>query len=193
MPEPDQVPGLTPLSTGEVRDLYANAAGEPATLAGHRLSAFDQVLPTTVPGKGRLLILLSPWWFERFGDLVPNHVPPDAPPEDAPTGRAGRTLVRQRLEVVPVECVARHGLAPGPGSSRTGPGARFARCGAPILEGMTDGSEPSEAVCTPAAKVEVGDPASNTPSPALPNDVVERTLSRYTEIYERLTGTKPDL
>ncbi|GAA1446946.1 phosphoribosylaminoimidazolesuccinocarboxamide synthase [Nocardiopsis tropica] len=292
-PEPVRVEGLTHLHTGKVRDLYAAADGSLVMVASDRVSAYDWVLPTEIPGKGRLLTQLSLWWFDQLGDLVPNHVLSDVPPAGAPADWDGRTLVCRRLDMVPVECVARGYL--------TGSGLAEYRvdgtvCGIALPDGLVDGSELPEPVFTPATKAEVGDHdenvsfevvadrhgaalaaelrdltlrvyrrgrelarergviladtkfefgrdadgalvladevftpdssrywpadewapgspqtsfdkqvlrdwlaspesgwdrASETPPPALPEHVVERTLNRYTEIHERLTGRKP--
>lgn len=73
-PEPVQVPGLTHLHTGKVRDLYRNEAGDLVMVASDRMSAYDWVLPTEIPDKGRVLTRLSLWWFDQLADLVPNHV-----------------------------------------------------------------------------------------------------------------------
>ena len=73
-PEPVQVPGLVHLHTGKVRDLYRNEAGDLVMVASDRMSAFDWVLPTEIPDKGRVLTQLSLWWFDQLADLVPNHV-----------------------------------------------------------------------------------------------------------------------
>ncbi|MEU0490880.1 phosphoribosylaminoimidazolesuccinocarboxamide synthase [Nocardiopsis sp. NPDC006139] len=157
-PEPARVEGLTHLHTGKVRDLYTTGSGELVMVASDRLSAFDWVLPTEIPGKGRLLTQLSLWWFDRVADLVPNHVVSDVPPQGAPADWAGRTLVCRRLDMVPVECVARGYL--------TGSGLAEYRvdgtvCGVPLPEGLVDGSELAEPVFTPATKAEVGDHDEN--------------------------------
>ncbi|NJA56106.1 phosphoribosylaminoimidazolesuccinocarboxamide synthase [Streptomyces sp. NEAU-H3] len=93
-PEPVQVPGLVHLHTGKVRDLYRNEAGELVMVASDRLSAYDWVLPSEIPDKGRVLTQLSLWWFDQLADLVPNHVLSTKLPEGAPASWAGRTLAR---------------------------------------------------------------------------------------------------
>ena len=90
-PEPVQVPGLVHLHTGKVRDLYQNEAGDLVMVASDRISAYDWVLPTEIPDKGRVLTQLSLWWFDQLADLVPNHVlGTEVPAVHPPTGRAGR-------------------------------------------------------------------------------------------------------
>ncbi|BAU84815.1 phosphoribosylaminoimidazole-succinocarboxamide synthase [Streptomyces laurentii] len=159
-PEPVQVPGLTHLHTGKVRDLYRNEAGDLVMVASDRMSAYDWVLPTEIPDKGRVLTRLSLWWFDRLTDLVPNHVLSTDLPAGAPADWAGRTLICQSLDMVPVECVAR-GYLTGSGlveykESRT-------VCGLALPEGLTDGSELPAPIFTPATKAAVGDHDENVP------------------------------
>ncbi|MFC9431018.1 phosphoribosylaminoimidazolesuccinocarboxamide synthase [Streptomyces sp. NPDC056987] len=157
-PEPLQVPGLVHIHTGKVRDLYRNEAGHLVMVASDRMSAYDWVLPTEIPDKGRVLTRLSLWWFERLTDLVPNHVISTDVPEGAPADWAGRTLVCESLDMIQVECVAR-GYLTGSGlaeyqESRT-------VCGLALPEGLVDGSELPAPIFTPATKAAVGDHDEN--------------------------------
>ncbi|MFG2333636.1 phosphoribosylaminoimidazolesuccinocarboxamide synthase [Streptomyces sp. NPDC048604] len=157
-PEPVQVPGLTHLHTGKVRDLYRDEAGDLVMVASDRMSAYDWVLPTEIPDKGRVLTRLSLWWFDLLADLVPNHVLSTELPKGAPADWEGRTLVCKSLDMVPVECVAR-GYLTGSGlveyeESRT-------VCGLALPEGLTDGSELPAPIFTPATKAAVGDHDEN--------------------------------
>ncbi|MEV4915508.1 phosphoribosylaminoimidazolesuccinocarboxamide synthase [Streptomyces tirandamycinicus] len=157
-PEPIQVPGLTHLHTGKVRDLYENEAGDLVMVASDRISAYDWVLPTEIPDKGRVLTRLSLWWFDRLADLVPHHVVSTDLPTGAPADWEGRTLVCKSLDMVPVECVAR-GYLTGSGlaeydTSRT-------VCGLALPEGLVDGSELPAPIFTPATKAAVGDHDEN--------------------------------
>ncbi|MFC9795333.1 phosphoribosylaminoimidazolesuccinocarboxamide synthase [Streptomyces sp. NPDC127584] len=157
-PEPVQVPGLTHLHTGKVRDLYRNEDGDLVMVASDRISAFDWVLPTEIPDKGRVLTRLSLWWFDRLSDLVPHHVISTEVPAGAPADWAGRTTVCKSLNMVPVECVAR-GYLTGSGlleykESRT-------VCGLALPEGLGDGSELPAPIFTPATKAAVGDHDEN--------------------------------
>ncbi|OAR23920.1 phosphoribosylaminoimidazolesuccinocarboxamide synthase [Streptomyces sp. ERV7] len=157
-PEPIQVPGLTHLHTGKVRDLYQNEDGDLVMVASDRMSAYDWVLPTEIPDKGRVLTQLSLWWFDRLADLVPHHVLSTDLPEGAPADWAGRTLVCKSLRMVPVECVAR-GYLTGSGlveydESRT-------VCGLALPEGLSNGSELPAPIFTPATKAAVGDHDEN--------------------------------
>ena len=157
-PEPLEVPGLVHLHTGKVRELYQNEAGDLVMVASDRISAFDWVLPTEIPDKGRVLTRLSLWWFDQLADLVPHHVLSTELPAGAPADWAGRTLVCKSLEMVPVECVAR-GYLTGSGlaeykESRT-------VCGLALPEGLVDGSELPAPIFTPATKAAVGDHDEN--------------------------------
>nr|WP_202538012.1 MULTISPECIES: phosphoribosylaminoimidazolesuccinocarboxamide synthase [unclassified Streptomyces] len=146
------------MHTGKVRDLYRNEAGDLVMVASDRLSAYDWVLPTEIPDKGRVLTKLSLWWFDQLADLVPNHVISSELPAGAPADWAGRTLVCKNLRMVPVECVAR-GYLTGSGlveykDSRT-------VCGIGLPEGLVDGSELPGPIFTPATKAAVGDHDEN--------------------------------
>ncbi|MBP0459677.1 phosphoribosylaminoimidazolesuccinocarboxamide synthase [Streptomyces montanisoli] len=157
-PEPIEVPGLTHLHTGKVRDLYRNEAGELVMVATDRISVYDWVLPTEIPDKGRILTQLSLWWFGRLTDLVPNHVISTDLPAGAPADWEGRTLVCTPLEMIPVECVAR-GFLTGSGLAEYNETRTV--CGLALPEGLVDGSELPGAIFTPATKAEVGDHDEN--------------------------------
>ncbi|MGW6743301.1 phosphoribosylaminoimidazolesuccinocarboxamide synthase [Streptomyces sp. NPDC055025] len=157
-PEPLQVPGLVHLHTGKVRDLYRNEAGDLVMVASDRMSAYDWVLPTEIPDKGRLLTQLSLWWFERLAELVPNHVISSDVPPGAPADWAGRTLVCEPLRMLPVECVARGYLT---GSGLTEYNESRTVCGLALPEGLADGSELPGPIFTPATKAAVGEHDEN--------------------------------
>jgi phosphoribosylaminoimidazole-succinocarboxamide synthase len=159
-PQPVQVPGLIHLHTGKVRDLYRNEAGELIMVASDRTSAFDWVLPSDIPDKGRILTQLSLWWFDRLSDLVPNHVLSTEVPAGAPADWAGRTLVCRNLEMLPVECVARGYLT---GSGLKEYVQHRTVCGIALPEGLVDGSELPAPIFTPALKAEVGEHDENVP------------------------------
>lgn len=159
-PEAVEVPGLTHLHTGKVRDLYQNADGELIMVASDRISAFDWVLPTEIPDKGRVLTQLSLWWFDQLADLVPNHVLSTDLPPGAPADWEGRTTVCTSLAMIPVECVAR-GYLTGSGLAEY----RQTRtvCGLALPEGLSDGSELPGPIFTPATKAAVGEHDENVP------------------------------
>ncbi|MEU3296125.1 phosphoribosylaminoimidazolesuccinocarboxamide synthase [Streptomyces longwoodensis] len=157
-PEPIEVPGLVHLHTGKVRELYRNEAGDLVMVASDRTSAYDWVLPTEIPDKGRILTQLSLWWFDRLSDLVPHHVISTDVPAGAPADWEGRTLVCKSLAMVPVECVAR-GYLTGSGLAEYNESRTV--CGLALPEGLVDGSELPGPIFTPATKAAVGDHDEN--------------------------------
>lgn len=152
IPAPDLTlpDGYRHLSSGKVRDLYETPDGRLLFVASDRISAFDWVLPTLIPDKGRILTQLSFWWFERLTDIVPNHVTTAA----VPGAVAGRAMVCEQLDMFPVECVARGYLA-GSGLSDYQSTGRI--CGNGLPPGLVDGSHLPKPLFTPATKAAVGD------------------------------------
>lgn len=185
-PEPIQVPGLTHLHTGKVRDLYETRTGDLVMVASDRMSAYDWVLPTEIPDKGRVLTQLSLWWFERLVDLVPNHVISTDLPVGAPADWAGRTLICKALDMVPVECVARGYLT---GSGLAEYNETRTVCGLALPEGLVDGSELPAPIFTPATKAAVGDHDENVSYEKVAHQVGAETaavLRRTTlDVYAR--------
>ncbi|MFD8009923.1 phosphoribosylaminoimidazolesuccinocarboxamide synthase [Streptomyces sp. NPDC058955] len=189
-PEPVEVPGLTHLHTGKVRDLYRNGAGELVMVASDRMSAYDWVLPTEIPDKGRVLTQLSLWWFDQLSDLVPHHVLSTELPAGAPADWAGRTLICKSLDMVPVECVAR-GYLTGSGlveydESRT-------VCGLALPEGLTDGSELPAPIFTPATKAAVGDHDENVPYEEVARQVGAETAALLRQTTLAVYGRARDI
>jgi phosphoribosylaminoimidazole-succinocarboxamide synthase len=147
-----------PMAQGKVRDLYP-AGKDLLMVASDRISAFDVVLPTPIPGKGQVLTGLSLHWFELLQDLVPNHlITADVDAFPAPyAGRsaelAGRAMLVRRAEVVPVECVAR-GYITGSGWKdyrRSG-----AVCGIELPAGLVESQALPEPIFTPTTKAATG-------------------------------------
>lgn len=160
----DAFAGLTHLGSGKVRELFA--VGEDALLlvASDRISAFDVVLPTEIPDKGAVLTALSLWWFEQLADIVPGHVlsatVADYPAELQPYADSlrGRSMLCRRLQMVPVECVAR-GYLTGSGFKdyqRTG-----GVSGHPLAAGLRDGDRLPEPIYTPSTKAPIGEHDEN--------------------------------
>ncbi|MBO8190585.1 phosphoribosylaminoimidazolesuccinocarboxamide synthase [Streptomyces oryzae] len=157
-PGPAQVPGLVHLHTGKVRDLYRNQDGNLVMVASDRLSAYDWVLPTEIPDKGRILTRLSLWWFEQLTDMLPNHVLSTEVPAGAPADWEGRTMICRSLRMVPVECVARGYLA---GSGLAEYEESRTVCGLALPDGLENGSELPGSIFTPATKAAVGEHDEN--------------------------------
>ncbi len=142
------------LHSGKVRDLYADGpddGGDLILVASDRISIYDVVLPTPIPDKGAVLTQLSLWWFERLADLVSHHVlsATDVPPEFA-----GRALRCRRLDMLPVECIARGYLA-GLGLKEYEKHGTVS--GVALPAGLVEGSRLPEPVFTPTTKAPVGE------------------------------------
>jgi phosphoribosylaminoimidazole-succinocarboxamide synthase len=137
------------IHSGKVRDVYADG-DELLLVASDRMSIYDVVLPTPVPGKGRILTQLSLWWFDRLTDITPNHVisGTDVPPE-----WAGRAIRCQRLEMLPVECIAR-GYLTGLGLAAYNESGAVS--GVRLPPGLVEASQLPEPVFTPTTKAAAG-------------------------------------
>ncbi len=142
------------LHSGKVRDLYALTDGTLLMVASDRISAYDVIMPTPIPDKGAILTQLSLWWFEQLADIVPNHVLST----DVPSEFAGRAVICRRLDMLPVECVARGYLA---GSGLVEYAGSGAVCGVSLPPGLVEGSELPEPIFTPATKAVLGEHDEN--------------------------------
>src|SRR3954452_24410392 len=158
IPPAPPLDGAEPLHSGKVRDLYRITDGEHAGMllmvASDRISAYDFVLDSTIPDKGTILTRMSLWWFDQLADLVPNHVVSTEVPERV----RGRALICEKLEMFPVECVARGYLT---GSGLIDYNATGAVCGVELPPGLVDGSRLETPIFTPASKSEMGDHDEN--------------------------------
>ena len=134
--------------SGKVRDVYEDG-GDLILVASDRVSVYDVVLPTPIPGKGEILTQLSLWWFERLAEVAPNHVIS----EDVPAEWAGRAIRCRRLEMFPVEFIARGHLA---GLGRSEYEKQGTVSGVPLPPGLVEGSRLPEPVFTPTTKATVG-------------------------------------
>jgi phosphoribosylaminoimidazole-succinocarboxamide synthase len=159
---PLDIPGATHLHSGKVRDLYevvdpSTSSGGPAHLlmvASDRISAFDFILTPGIPDKGEILTRMSLWWFDQLADLIPNHVVSTVVPERV----RGRALIVEKLDMFPVECVARGYLT---GSGLLDYEATGEVCGVPLPSGLVDGSRLPEPIFTPATKADLGEHDEN--------------------------------
>ncbi|MET1061920.1 MAG: phosphoribosylaminoimidazolesuccinocarboxamide synthase [Aeromicrobium sp.] len=151
---PLDIPGATHLHSGKVRDLYEVADGHLLMVASDRISAFDFILTPGIPDKGEILTRMSLWWFDQLADLVPNHVVSTKVPERV----RGRALVVEKLDMFPVECVARGYLT---GSGLLDYQATGEVCGVPLPAGLVDGSRLPEPIFTPATKADLGEHDEN--------------------------------
>ena len=149
-PPAPQVPGWDHLRTGKVRDLYTNSSGEILLVASDRISAFDWVLPTEIPGKGAILTQLSLFWFELLEDIIGNHIISDDVPEQV----ADRAVIVKPLTMFEIECVAR-GYLTGSGLVEYNHNQKV--CGNELPQGLVDGSQLPAPIFTPATKAAIGD------------------------------------
>ncbi len=133
---------------GKVRDVYADGE-ELILVASDRVSVYDVILPTPIPGKGAILTQLSLWWFDRLADVAPNHVIS----EDVPAEWAGRAIRCRRLEMFPVEFIARGYLA-GLGLKEYEKQGTVS--GVSLPPGLVEGSRLPEPVFTPTTKAAAG-------------------------------------
>jgi len=173
---------LTHLYSGKVRELYQSDDGVLLLVATDRISAFDYVLQTPIPDKGKILTRLSLWWFDRLADVVPNHLV-DAP---VPAEFAGRAMACLPLRMVKAECVARGYLA-GSGLAEYRRDGRV--CGISLPAGLQDGSRLPSPVFTPATKAPLGQHDENISYERLAESVgadLAAELRRITlAVYER--------
>ncbi|MFY1578470.1 phosphoribosylaminoimidazolesuccinocarboxamide synthase [Verrucosispora sp. WMMD703] len=164
------------LHSGKVRDVYAEG-DDLILVASDRVSVYDVVLPTPIPDKGKLLTALSLWWFEQLADLVPNHVisATDVPPEFA-----GRAIRCRRLEMVPVECVARGFLTGGGMKEYENTGSVS---GVELPRGLVEASILPEPIFTPSTKA----PAGEHDEPMTFAEVVDKVGAETADRLRRLT------
>ena len=169
------IQSLPLLHRGKVRDIYAVDENKLLIVQTDRLSAFDVILPTPVPDKGRLLTALSSFWFEKLGHIIPNHltgiVPESVVAETERQQVAGRAFVVKRLKPLPIEAIVR-GYVVGSGwkdYKKTG-----AICGIPLPEGLQEAAKlPGGAIFTPSTKAVAGAHDEN-----IPFSEVEKLLGR---------------
>ena len=179
------------LRSGKVRDLYAVGADRLLLVASDRLSAFDVVLPSPIPDKGRVLTGLSRFWFDRTADLVDNHLV-GVTPEEIPGGGLatadaaelrGRMMLCRRVEPLPIEVIVRGYLA---GSGWKDYGRTGAVCGIPLPDGLRESDRLPEPLFTPSTKAEEGhdenislDEAANLVGAAVALQVRDLAIALY--------------
>lgn len=182
IPEAPVVPGATHLHSGKVRDLYVLESGDLLMVASDRISIFDFVLDSTIPDKGEILTRMSLWWFDQLSGVVANHVLST----DVPDAVRGRAVVCRKLDMYPVECVARGYLT---GTGLLDYRATGEVCGVALPPGLEDGSRLDAAIFTPATKAALGDHDENVSYDAVVAEVgapvAERLRGLTLEVYAR--------
>lgn len=152
-----------PDSRGKVRDIY-DAGENLLMVATDRISAFDFILPDEIPFKGEVLNRISAFWFDKFADIVPNHIvsidPADFPEEFAEYRDylAGRAMLVKKAQTIPIECIVRGYLT---GSGKKTYDENGTVCGIQLPEGLTEASKLPEPLFTPSTKAEIGDHDEN--------------------------------
>ena len=183
---PLELPGYAHVYSGKVRDLYAPLGedGRPREdrlllVASDRLSAYDFVLESPIPDKGAVLTQLSLWWFEQVADLVPHHVVST----DVPEAVAGRGVLVERLEMLPVECVARGYLTGGGLGEYRSTGAVS---GIELPGGLVDGSRLPEPIFTPSTKAPAGEHDEPIPYEGVVAEIGEDLATRVRDLTVRI-------
>lgn len=152
-----------PDSRGKVRDIY-DAGENLLMVATDRISAFDFILPDEIPFKGEVLNRISAFWFDKFADIVPNHLvsidPADFPEEFAEYRDylAGRAMLVKKAQTIPIECIVRGYLT---GSGKKTYDENGTVCGIQLPEGLTEASKLPEPLFTPSTKAAIGDHDEN--------------------------------
>ena len=183
-----QFAGLTPAARGKVRDIY-DLGDKLLIVATDRLSAFDVILPTPIPDKGRVLTQLSLFWFNLLKDVVPNHVLSStdfpAPFDKFKEDLAGRSMIVRKTQPLPIECVVR-GYVSGSGWKDYRATGKI--CGIALPPGLRESDRLPEPIFTPASKAATGHD-ENIPfdqaASLIGKDLAEKVRTVSLEIYRR--------
>ena len=180
--------GISPAARGKVRDIY-DLGDQLLIVASDRLSAFDVVLPTGIPDKGRVLTQLSLFWFDLLRDVIPNHVLSatefPAAFQDYREELAGRSMVVRKTQPLPIECVVR-GYVSGSGWKDYLASGKI--CGIPLPPGLRESDRLPEPIFTPATKAVTGHDENISFEQAaslIGRQLAERVRAISIEIYER--------
>jgi phosphoribosylaminoimidazole-succinocarboxamide synthase len=178
------VAALTHLTSGKVRDIYAVGEDRLLLVASDRISTYDVVHPTPIPDKGKVLTGLTAFWLDQLGDVCANHL---VSYTDVPRELAGRAMLVERLEMVPVECVVRGYIT---GSGWKDYQATGAVCGIELPAGLSESEQLPEPIFTPATKADIGDHDENVDFDRAAEIVGDRALLEELRrlsiaIYER--------
>ena len=191
------LPGWKHVYSGKVRDLYEpvdesirEQAGQDCVLvvASDRISAFDHVLASEIPDKGRILTQLSLWWFDQLD--VMHHVLASTVEGGVPAAVEGRAMICKKLEMFPVECIARGYLT---GSGLQEYKASGTVCGIPLPPGLVDGSRLEKAIFTPSAKADLGEHDENITYEAVVVMVGDDIAARLSELTLKIYNTAEEV
>ncbi|GAA1928288.1 hypothetical protein GCM10009689_03820 [Brevibacterium antiquum] len=184
-----ELPGWTHVYSGKVRDLYIPEGSTDAAsteqllmVASDRISAYDWVLDSEIPDKGKVLTGLSLWWFDQLSEVIGNHVISS----DVPEAVAGRGLIVKNLSMLPIECVARGYLT---GSGMADYKATGSVCGIQLPAGLIEADRLEPAIFTPATKADLGDHDENVSfaqiTETIGTEAAEKVRDLTIEIYQR--------
>src|SRR5713226_6022548 len=183
-----QFAGISPAARGKVRDIY-DLGDKLLIVATDRLSAFDVILPTPIPDKGRVLTQLSLFWFDRLKDAVPNHVLSatdfPAPFDQFKDELAGRSMIVRKTQPLPIECVVRGYVS---GSAWKDYRATGKICGIELPAGLRESKRLPEPICTPATKAATGHDENISFEQAaslVSKELAEKVRAVSLEIYRR--------
>ena len=175
-------PTFKHLHSGKVRDLYQTPEGNLLMIASDRISAFDYVLSSKIPDKGKILTALSLWWFDQLTQIVPNHLIST----DVPASVMGRAVIVEKLEMLPIECVVRGYLV---GSGFQDYESTGSICGHKLPKGLQLASKLPTAIFTPATKAEMGEHDQNISMDEVINligtDLASKVEQISLEIYNK--------
>ena len=187
-----ELDGLTLLRSGKVRDIYDAPDGRLLLVASDRVSTYDVIHPTAIPDKGRVLTGVSSFWFDTLDEVVPNHLVSTNVADFGASAQphadhlAGRTMLVDRLEIVPFECVVRGYLV---GSGWKEYQADGTVCGIELPAGLVEADRLPEPIFTPATKAEQGDHDINVSyeymADAIGEDLASRLRDVSLELYAR--------
>jgi phosphoribosylaminoimidazole-succinocarboxamide synthase len=147
--------GLSLVASGKVREIYDAGPDRLLMVASDRISTYDVVHPNPIPDKGKVLAGLSVFWFDKTADICPNHLVSFT---EVPAEVRGRGLLVERLEMIPIECVARGYIT---GSGWKDYQASGSVCGIELPDGLVESQQLPEPIFTPATKAEIGDHDEN--------------------------------
>lgn len=185
---------LRPDSSGKVRDIY-DCGDTLLMVASDRVSAFDFILPDEIPSKGEVLTRVSAFWFDKFKDIVPNHMVSlevaDFPEEYAPYADylAGRAMLVRKAQPLPIECIVRGYLT---GSGKKTYDEDGTVCGISLPEGLTEASKLPEPLFTPSTKAAIGDHDENIPYERCVEIVGEDIASQLRDLSLKLYKAAAD-
>lgn len=183
-----QFAGLTPIARGKVRDIY-DLGDKLLIIATDRLSAFDVILPTPIPDKGRVLTQLSLFWFDLLKDVIPNHVLSatdfPAPFDQFKDDLAGRSMIVRKTQPLPIECIVR-GYVSGSGWKDYRATGKI--CGIALPTGLRESDRLPEPIFTPATKAASGHDENisfDQAASLIGKDLAEKVRDVSLEIYGR--------